>query len=286
VCYECHGQEEAKGVLASRKCDVCHLGVTGLTPASHAPGAAPTPSKGGAKFEITMPITLSNCSLCHPNLDGFDNPALNSKFKHDVHFARRIRCLACHQEYPHQQSELIKPGMGVCVVCHGLNHGNQGLMAPKECQTCHPPDFNLIPSDHQPLSEWRAGVHGKVAKKDRRYCYSCHLVTEPGLMPKFCRDCHGVPEMPHPDRWKEELHPVQAKANRQVCYRCHPPGQIFCNQCHHKDYDPSWGPWVSSIPGQTQHWRVVRQKGAAFCLTCHGPVFCPGCHIRGSAVRI
>lgn len=231
-------------------------------------------------IDVSLPVTMSKCSSCHLQLDAFENPIL--VFNHPVHLKKGIRCLACHQEYPHQFGKIVKPTMELCFNCHNLRHGRQGLVAPQVCSTCHPPGFQLKPPSHDAI--WRQG-HGKIAKQNFYPCYMCHQFTAETLMPSFCQNCHGLEEMPHPSGWQEERHRVIAKViSREVCLGCHERSKLFCNQCHHKDYDPSWGPWMSPIPGQSQHFRVVEMKGKSFCLTCHSTVSCSRCHIRGGRI--
>jgi hypothetical protein len=95
---------------------------------------------------------------------------------------------------------------------------------------------------------------------------------------KFCVDCHGGVEMPHPEDFPK-THGATGKARPQVCAKCHGSGTAgtqFCNACHHKQGDPK-KPWLP------QHPAAVRAQGANACFTCHNPTYCAKCHVASAS---
>lgn len=66
--------------------------------------------------------------------------------------------------------------------CHRLEHSNQGLAAPGDCDLCHPKNFNLIPKDH--TDNFKQASHSVVAANSKNQsCLNCHKG-------EFCRSCH------------------------------------------------------------------------------------------------
>lgn len=140
------------------------------------------------------------------------------------------------------------------------------LNAPRRCDTCHTPDFDLKPRSHKvtdwapktrpsAVSERKRWQHARIAKPDVTYCYKCHLQ-------KFCIDCHGT-TMPHPRPYKDR-HGAALLASIE------------------KDKKPSTiSPkftFVNLQPVTTQ-LPVVRSSQEVFCFRCHvEKKFCQNCH--------
>lgn len=255
------------------------------------------------------------CERCH----SFNRKVTSSPgviIDHKKHEEKGITCVTCHnrvghpnikdyvvekgaaeEDKVHQAS--LKPGveqkisawskpyedhmeMRFCMVCH-TGEKEKGS---RECETCHPPEFELKPEDHgdanwfppqEQLLSVKA-IHGEQAKEDMANCVSCHEQ-------KFCNDCHKA-EIPHPETWKEEHREILGKeidivkAAPEQCAMCHPQPN-FCDACHHQ-YDPAKGPWYSTQPGLSLHVPAVREKGATECFKCHKPTYCAHCHVRGT----
>lgn len=212
----------------------------------------------------TAPTTIpdSTCLRCH---DMSRQITVHSDLliNHAEHAARNKSCVSCHLWTAHPVPDAERPMllMERCFTCHG---SSSTAKAPGTCNTCHSKDFNGRPQSHT-AGNWQA-VHGKAALSNLQPCSMCHE-------PAFCRDCHGL-EMPHPADWVKGNpgHSTVGKASPQICAKCHTQKPDLCSMCHHRDYDPDGRPWVS------QHPTMVANRGAAFCMTCHTPVFCYDCH--------
>lgn len=118
------------------------------------------------------------------------------------------------------------------------------------------------------------------APKDETHCPSCHAV-------KWCNDCHGLGDMPHPARFNDpslpaegdapdEAHSVTAVSKPEVCERCHPRSAGFCHRCHHQPWASQRGAWLKG------HGAAANMPGSASerCATkCHSTSFCTrDCH--------
>jgi nitrate/TMAO reductase-like tetraheme cytochrome c subunit len=252
--------------------------------------------------ELSMEIESEICQYCH-TVPKKVTASPGIKINHQKHAEKEIGCTVCHNRIAHPgvtdykgeakvkpvvfQGKVIETGaypdrmkMRYCMKCHTGGKGE--LEGPRDCNACHPKDFDLKPKNHivagflkPPLDTKVRAVHSQGAKLDQEYCLSCHEK-------KFCSDCHGM-DMPHPAKdWTKgkQEHVALGKAKPQSCQLCHPQTK-FCTACHHPDWKPAEGPWWSPIPGQNQHKPVVLAKGAAGCFKCHDPRFCARCHVTG-----
>ena len=213
---------------------------------------------------------ISLCANCHDSLDASLQWRQQRKliFNHEVHFANGIRCVACHQEFPHKPGKTLHVSVETCFQCHGAMHGEQGKLAPTACDTCHTEDIAQVTPDHK-ADNWlmaagsEKALHSQKALEQRLFCRMCHEDS-------FCSDCHQV-EMPHPEDWTKTGHQPVAEADRSSCKQCHPQ-RNFCNDCHH-----------SSLPKQPdwyrQHKSVATSQGPESCFSCHQPPFCSACHV-------
>lgn len=215
-----------------------------------------------AFVSISPFVTASQCAFCHgSNIDNFQNPILY--FKHDAHLSRGVRCAGCHDQFPHGPGGTKRPGMTVCYSCHGLGHGNQGMVASGACSFCHPNGYGPGPASH--TAGFKSGEHKKPAGQEFFSCRTCHASemcsrchTDRKVKPKnhadakwrqthgqerdtggceichkndFCTSCHVTP-MPHPTAWEGE-HKVTAKALKHDCKICHLSAEE-CSSCHHQ----------------------------------------------------
>jgi hypothetical protein len=226
---------------------------------------------------------ISLCANCHDRLDPApgDTTAdwrLDRKlvFNHAAHFARGIRCEACHQEFPHKPGETQHVPVETCFTCHGSVHGQQGVMAPTDCDACHTQDIEPVTPEHESPTWLLAGGealadHSQAAQASPNrllYCKMCHEAT-------FCQDCHGM-EIPHPDDW-QGTHKETAQADDSKCMMCH-ESKSTCNDCHHQSF-PTLADWSGD------HRQVATTVGAESCFECHEPPFCSACHIQTSKQR-
>ncbi len=234
-----------------------------VTAAEQQTPGAPSP-KNPSEF-------ISLCANCHDRLDTPLAWRQERKlvFNHAAHFAKGIRCVACHQEFPHKPGKTLHVSVETCFMCHGAMHGAEGILAPTSCDTCHTRDIATITPDHQ-RADWllvggsKLALHSVEGKQRPLYCRMCHEQS-------FCSDCHKI-EMPHPAGWVTSGHQPVATSDRTSCVRCHPE-KNFCNDCHHKAL-PKLADWSQ------QHKVVAVSKGPESCYTCHKPLFCSACHVK------
>lgn len=275
-----------KATPSNQSCLICHEGP--FCENCHArAGVKPLPEENyrfyglwrepppeGRVITFSGPVEMSKCEECHRDLQLWKNDKLIN-FNHPIHFKRGIRCQACHDEWPHQPGQTIKPEMQACARCHRLAHGNQGLTASGECSLCHPPGMPLKPDFHTP--EFTSGGHKDWAKEDRSFCRMCHRQ-------EYCDNCHRT-EIPHPVGWKGEHGQVANSPDAYhdgsyACFRCHTPqGPQYsyqkapsCAKCHKAVVFPHEQPWA---PVHGEKAKVLGREG---CFTCHRPALCNTCH--------
>lgn len=299
TCYSCHSEGNLTAFLVHKVESLKEVYF-------HLTNEFEKPINGDGEYGWKM--SNEPCKRCH-SLNRRVTPHKGIIIDHLKHEQKSITCVTCHNRAGHPTEHMkgyvgekkaeeakvkiaFKVGkeetasieskpyedrikMRFCMVCHTGEKGK----GPRECETCHPPGFELKPEDHNnpdwlPPQDRLQSVHAfhaKEAKARMADCLSCH-------QQKFCVDCHGV-EIPHPEKWKNE-HKNLVRTAVEKCIRCHPQTN-FCEACHHQ-YNPAEGPWVSRLPGASLHPNAVRVRGAADCFNCHNPVFCAHCHVRGS----
>jgi len=206
--------------------------------------------------------------------------------------------------------------MDGCSRCHRLADDGQAEAspfpsAPGTCSTCHTADFTLKPKSHD-ASDFMAN-HGKLAlEQDDKVkeaqaeiakdpaptpgsdkysqavknvpsiktindCYTCHDK-------KFCTDCHGGVEMPHPSDFRTN-HAAVAQANPAACAKCHnvnAAGVNSCSSCHHSTPNVSGYTFTTEAAWLTDHGAASQKAGVASCFKCHNPSDCAKCHATGS----
>jgi hypothetical protein len=202
--------------------------------------------------------------------------------------------------------------MTACYRCHRLADDGQLVRsqysrASGECAVCHTADFKLKPEDHE-TSDFVKAQHGKlaVAETERvaeamkeeggheeapaghldpeaeavarvpgvekiNACYTCHEK-------KFCNDCHGGIEMPHPADFTS-THRDAARENTAACVKCH--GEASCTTCHHSDPNVPGYEFKTGKSWMSQHAGAAELTGAAGCFNCHKPTYCANCHVNG-----
>jgi len=211
--------------------------------------------------------------------------------------------------------------MDACYRCHRLEDDGLAAYptpfkkASGECPVCHTADFDLVPPSHK-VPNFLTDVHGPLAvEEDQRVrdvkpivddyfaykyekyggpkddaesqavkdvpngalintCYTCHEQ-------RFCNDCHGGVEMPHPVGFLQN-HKAEADAHMAACEFCH-GGAEACSICHHSPPNVSEYEFDPTKSFLDQHWVPSQGAGAAQCFNCHEPTFCAICHVRGSS---
>ncbi|MCL4499858.1 MAG: hypothetical protein M1335_06430 [Chloroflexi bacterium] len=251
----------------------------------------------GLSFSTSGPVSASQCAPCHGNPGDFQSDKLI--FKHAAHIT--LACGACHQEFPHSQTGLKKPAMDFCFTCHGMNHGEQGTIAERKCETCHPSTAPKVPADH--TDEWKTSGHKSASQEQLRTCEMCHKPSE-------CEDCHAangvkkrdvatyifesvVPAMPNAG----SAFSVTAIVSMSQCAYCHPnidgfnnsnlifkhdvhlARSISCDRCH------------TSFPHNTTAKGTTRKPPMQLCYGCHSVLHngakvasddCYACHPRST----
>lgn len=236
------------------------LTVTGALAKGSFSVAKPKPAK--LVIETGGEVNMSKCAPCHRSLNAFLTKGQTSlvNFRHEVHFQRGIKCAACHTQWPHQKSKLVKPKMEACIVCHRLEHGNQGEMAPSasNCRLCHPPGFNLNP--HQPT-----GGSQQVARP-----------------PRVQRATANVPTtiLAHNELKKGQKEPATSRL--QNCLVCHQGS--FCSSCHEQqNVQVKVDGWVSLATQSYRYyplWPRPKFKGSTIVID-NSPIVmgkCNPCH--------
>ncbi len=253
-------------------CEECHA-IKGVKPAPEEnyryEGFFPRPILEGITINISEPVTLGQCNQCHSDLDAFENPGLI--FGHGIHFEKGVKCDKCHLQFPHSQNQILRPTMDICYGCHGLRHGNKGLVAGENCDLCHTPEFNLIPANH--TSEFKSKLHKDEALRDRLYCSMCH--TE-----EWCQACHNsrkiIPEDHEQKQMWRELHGKGEKGTDD-CASCH--STLFCDDCHGT-------PIPHSLTWMGKHSEPAKEESAT-CKACHQQEeYCQDCHHNQLASNI
>jgi len=263
---------------------------------------SPAPS---GQIDVNKPVTMSQCTGCHTDIDSFTK----LRFDHWIHFKKGLKCNTCHEQWPHQQGKTILPKKEICYSCHGLKHGNQGLMAPRDCKTCHNENFDKMVKDKifspEPKMPRAAKAFFDKVTLDEKVrigdCFKCHFDLNakqaPGLKfdhwPHFkkgisCKTCH-----------KGKIH-EPGKVNRPdmtTCFGCHGlqhnlQGKVAperCDLCHTADFNlkpKSHGPdWLKVHKKQVKkdvtfiRYKTVTSITSLTCYQCHEPkTFCQSCH--------
>lgn len=234
---------------------------------------------------------MAACMECH--VGGAGNPPNRCDACHPQQFRLPYNCGSCHTEGLEQlkpqshfapdyaksvHESLAKARTTYCYECHMKSF----------CDECHAKEKVAVklpaqtkPQFHKPRSHYEPDFlpprHGDEAKSQgREVCYQCH--TE-----KFCADCHGGLEMPHPEAFFPQHGATMRKLGyANSCVRCHPNRNNFCESgCHHRGWNPALGPLDRSHP------QVVKANGGVgYCLGCHTSVFCAVCHVSGRKTRM
>ncbi|RJQ32133.1 MAG: hypothetical protein C4562_03640 [Actinobacteria bacterium] len=240
------------------------------------------------------PVTLSDCTPCHANIDSFSHK--NLIFDHWVHFNRGIACHTCHTTFGHKNGKTIIPSPKTCYGCHSLASGKLSGVPKVSCNLCHPPNISgKAPSNHN-----YSGVIAKV---------------EPSVSPikklkgpvklSDCTDCHGdidanVPAGLKFNHWahfqkgvacstchKEPIH-QSGKVNRPTmnfCFSCHGLGHSKqglvageqCSLCHTAGFELR--PPTHFAPNWKNAHKSKVNESLFECLTCHQKSFCQNCHM-------
>lgn len=223
----------------------------------------PPKTQLAVRVKIGIPEKMGDCYPCHRDIERFEVEGLI--FKHEPHFRQGIRCASCHLFYPHQPDKTYRIPMDVCYACHQVTHGPQGVIAPANCNLCHPVWFyTKKPPDH--TARFVAGQHSERASKDPAYCAMCHADS-------FCQKCHLerriIPD-DHRDQQKWMKEHGKDRKTLTGCDACHP--KKYCNDCHRVEPIPHPAQYLA------EHGKSKIPDSKA-CNLCHKDrTFCESCH--------
>jgi hypothetical protein len=273
ACLPCHVREIDRDEPSAERCGFCHVGYgtgTGISGRSLVPAATRAP------------------------------PRLH--FSHEVHAARGVRCLSCHEGVNEDPEDLAGafaparhlPSMRSCFTCHG----GATPTAPTACATCHValPDGRLrsrFGDARMNPPSWLFDMrhdedfivrHRWVGADQGELCAACHTETD-------CQDCHDGRVRPvarvHPNDYLT-IHPQMARRDEPRCTSCHST-QSFCAECHARlgvarvaavdvrnaaRFHPPADVWLR---GPVLHGREARRSMTA-CASCHVESDCVDCH--------
>lgn len=264
-CMMCHD--------GPKDCDGCHAKeapTVGKMPEGYHSVLFPRPKDPSIKVFPKGAVSMSQCVYCHPDIDDLTPGRLI--FAHAQHIQRNYRCETCHPTFPHNEKGPIRPDMMSCYRCHGLLHATQGQVATEDCDSCHPKEFELVPSDH--TRKFILGTHKKKADGDPAYCAMCHSGS-------FCVACHrgektspnapGKPVIPSDHRkadWKG-VHGGLFLEGEGACGSCHTDKS--CKRCH-KTVMPHPIGWIEDHkpdPGVPADDCSVCHSNRNSCQRCH-----------------
>ena len=221
-----------------------------------------------------MTVEEDVCAKCHANYDPAASFATDIKFSHGYHV--KMQCGDCHTKFPHQKTGTQRPTMKICMNCHGLYHGPQGILAKANCDACHyTPKWQLACPYNSTLNWVGKGHVARGTTDTTKDCMMCHTQAD-------CVTCHEQQNInwAPKDGWAYD--PGET-ASKDGCYACHgdstllaPVGgtnqsfqvtgvtdsvhyQITCQQCH-----PDFR--YDSTPGTTKLWNV---NAGLQCGVCH-----------------
>jgi len=173
----------------------------------------------------------NDCKMCHTTKAPFSGLRKEQIFKdtffsHATHAAKKIDCLACHENVSILKTITANealPQMGECIACHETRKVVNG----SNCTFCHSEDITSSkPVSHSPL--WLI-THGrnKNFTQVKKECELCHTSQIAGT----CSDCH-MREAPknHNLSFRLNGHARSATVDRESCSICH--NESSCIECH------------------------------------------------------
>lgn len=119
--------------------------------------------------DLTGVASSANCSPCHERVA--EGTGDDITFSHAMHLL--FSCDSCHLGVAHKSGKTARPTMQSCFSCHGLLHGPGGLIAERDCLSCHKEGDVLRPASH--VKDWAAKPHADVSKMSGpNDCMMCH----------------------------------------------------------------------------------------------------------------
>jgi ribosomal protein L31 len=222
-----------------------------------------------------MTVEEDVCAKCHANYDPAASFATDIKFSHGYHL--KMQCSDCHTKFPHQKNGTARPTMKICMNCHGLYHGPQGIIAKANCDACHNTPKAQLACPYSNIPDWAGKGHvAKGTTDTTKDCMMCHQQSD-------CVTCHEQNSIlwSPKDGWAYD--PGEATGPKDGCYACHGDSQLLapvngvnqtfqvtgvtdsvhyqltCQQCH-----PDFR--YDATPGVTNLWNV---NAGLQCGVCH-----------------
>jgi ribosomal protein L31 len=222
-----------------------------------------------------MTVEEDVCAKCHANYDPAASFATDIKFSHGYHV--KMQCSDCHTKFPHQKSGTQRPTMKICMNCHGLYHGPQGIIAKANCDACHNTPKWQLSCPYNNIQDWAGKGHvAKGTTDTNNDCMMCHTQDD-------CVTCHEQNNILWSPKGGWAYDPGEDWGPKSGCYACHgnstllaPVGgvnqsfqvtglsdsvhyDVTCQQCH-----PDFR--YDSTPGITKLWNV---NAGLQCGVCH-----------------
>jgi ribosomal protein L40E len=222
-----------------------------------------------------MTVEEDVCAKCHANYDPAASFANDIKFSHGYHL--KMQCSDCHTQFPHQKSGTQRPTMKICMNCHGLYHGPQGIIAKANCEACHNTPKWQLSCPYNKTNDWAAKGHvAKGTTDTNKDCMMCHQQSD-------CVTCHDQKNILWAPSSGWGYDPGVSNGPKDGCYACHGNATLLapvggtnksfqvtgvsdsvhykntCQECH-PDFN------YTGAPGATKLWNV---NAGIQCGTCH-----------------
>lgn len=284
-------------------------------------------------IQMTEKIPDSRCLKCHSLKRKVSPSYPDLNIPHQRHHDNGITCVTCHKGVAHGQiasrgvtttgdlnkwdkaegqqvmtTDYTVPKMELCMDCHS----QRGVTT--ACDACH--SGSMKPESH--LQKTFKTTHGELAKKNIKYCASCHdFIKAPGVQSQdllqqqeqqdpvqklldsfqtgpdatsyieyaktngFCVDCHKKKPPSHNDQWPFR-HGQQAAKDQSSCLVCHSPRTDVSNGATAQTACSSCHPSIhDNIPWRVSHPIEIPQRLGilpALCVQCHVKSMCSKCH--------
>ena len=283
-------------------------------------------------IQMTEEIPDSRCLQCHSLKRKVSPSYPDLNIPHQRHHNKGITCVTCHKGVAHGQlasrglttggdlnkwdkakgqqvmtTEFTIPKMQLCMDCHR----SRGVTT--SCDACH--SGSMKPESH--LDKTFKTTHGELAKKNIKYCASCHdYIKAPGVQSQdllqqeqedpvqklldsiqsdstgtsyidyaktnqFCVACHKKKPPSHNDKWPF-IHGQEADKDQQKCLVCHSPRTDVSNGATAQTACSSCHPSIhENVPWRVSHpIEIPPNLGIlpALCVQCHVKSMCVKCH--------
>jgi len=257
----------------------------------------------GLKIDHDVHENLSiACTVCHNRVahkeEGIvlrnTDPATGAPNKGHANFMTMNGCSRCHRLADDGQAEPspFPSAKGACSTCHTANFdlkpkshlspdfmANHGKLATEQADAVKEAQAEIAKEPERKVNsdKYAQAVKNVPSIRTINECYTCHDK-------KFCSDCHGGIEMPHPAGFVSN-HKAEAQAHPASCAKCHGSNASAtdaCSSCHHSAPNVPNYKFTTSAAWLKEHGPASQASGVASCFTCHSPADCAKCHASGS----